>query len=213
MSIIVEFENLVNAKQYDKALGFLLQNKEAFEPGVFFYNKGVLEARREDLVAARVSFEKSIKEGYLNNDLIKNLEMTKNNLGVDYLERSDDFESNILHTTLDLSIYTPIIFTSVLLIALITMLKNIKSAFILPVILVISSLPTVYYLYLKENYYKAVILEDAIIRRGPSEIFEEQQELPSGMLIILKKNESKWSHIVSPKSHRGWINNVEMDEL
>lgn len=213
MALINDFQNLVEAKNYDKALGLLLQNKDSFEPGVFHYNKGVLEARREDFVAARISFEKAIKKGYLNKELSKNLEMAKNQLGVYYLEKTSDFEVNFINSMINFEIYTPIIITSILLIALLSAFKSFKSSFVIPIVLVVSSLPIVSYMYLKENYHQVIVTEAHTTRKGPSEIFELDQELPAGMMITIKKNKSNWSHVFSPKSHRGWVKNLKAEKI
>ena len=213
MSIIVEFQNLVEKESYDKALGLLLQNKQEFEPGVFYYNKGVLEARREDFVAARVSLEKSIKEGYLHKDLVKNLEMIKNNLGVDYLEQNNDFQTDFINTTLSFEIYTSLIISSLVLISLHLLFKNIKSLYTTPLILLISALPTVFHYYLKDNYEIVVISEETIMRKGPSKIFEEEDSLPAGMKLTVKKKLGDWTHIVSPSSHQGWIYKAKVEKL
>lgn len=213
MGITEEFKSLVENKEYDRALGFLIQNQKEFEPGVFYYNKGTLEARRGDLVSARVSFEKAKANNYLTEELIKNLEMTKDNLGVGYLEETYSLEADLINTVIDMNIYTPIILTSVLLSTFFYFFKEVKNLFLIALFFVISSLPVISYYYFNENYERVIVQEEAIVRRGPSEIFEEQQIIPPGMKVILKKNKSEWSHIFLPRSHAGWITKTKMEKL
>ena len=214
MSITDEFQKLVEAEDYDKALAFLIQNQKEFDQGIFYYNKGTLDAKRGDLINARISFEKAKAQGFINKDLVKNLEMTKDTLGVGYLEKTYSIESDLITTVVDMSLYTPIIISSMLLISFFVFFREIKNIFLISIFFVISSLPLLGCYYVQENFEKVIVKEEAIVRVGPSKIFDESQIIPAGMMVILKKNKSKnWANIYLPKSHGGWVQNIETENL
>jgi phosphopantetheinyl transferase (holo-ACP synthase) len=213
MQIVRDFQNKIENKDYSEALMVLIKNKEAFDPAVYEYNLATVWARKEKFVESRIHFEKAIKLGLINKELVKNLEMVKDQLGVGYLEQKNSFEENFLDFSMNIDIYTPILISSILLIAFMMWVKNFLNIFSVVISLLISLLPIAGYVYLQDNYVVSIVREDTIVREGPSKIFPETQVLPAGMKFISKKTGKDWYSVVVPKSHQGWVLNPEMEKL
>ena len=85
--------------------------------------------------------------------------------------------------------------------------------FIRIALLVIAFLPmSFYYLHVKD-YNSIIVLEDQVVYRGPSAMFEQTQLIPKGMKILTGKTHNGWRYILSPNSHRGWFNTEKVEKL
>jgi len=214
MNVVKEFQNSVEAQDYNKALFVLINNKDKFEPSVHEYNLGVLWAKKEKFVESRIHLEKAKSMGLINSDVVKNLEVVKDQLGVSYIEQVNSYESKALDFTLSLNLYTPLLMSSILLIAILISIKNMVNSITLGLSLILAALPSIGYLYVKDHFQVNIVREEVSVRKGPSKIFDEIQNLPAGMRIITKKNNGKdWYYVVVPKSHAGWISEPEMETL
>jgi hypothetical protein len=213
MQVLEEFQKNFEAKDYNQALVVLLQNRDKFDPAVYEYNLGSVWARKEKFVESRVHFEKSIKLGLINKEVVSNLDMVKDQLGVGYLEEINTLEGKFINYTLGLDIYTPIILSSLILIMFLSLMGKSISIIKFSFSLAIAAIPLVIYFHIDNNYQLNIVREEAIVRQGPSKIFPETQILPAGMKFISKKNANSWYNVIAPRSHRGWIQNPEMETL
>ena len=94
----IEFKSLeqyYQTKDFDKGIKWLLNNKDSYPLGQFYYNLGVLYTKQGDLAAGRYNFEKAIKEGYLTTSVYHNLEIAKSNLNVKELSNSQSLSDKV----------------------------------------------------------------------------------------------------------------------
>ena len=213
MQILKDFENNIEKENYNDALMLLIQNKDNFDPAVYEYNLGTIWARKDKFVESRIHFEKAIKLGLINKEVVKNLNMVKDQLGVGYLEQTNSFEEDFFNASLNIDVYTPVLISSLLLILFMMWIKNFLNIFSIIISVFLSLSPIFGYFYINEHYSINIIREDTIVREGPSKIFSETQVLPAGMKFISKKTGNNWYNVIVPKSHRGWITNPEMEKL
>lgn len=206
MQVLNEFEHLVKSEDYDAALAILVKNKYEFESSIYHYNVGVIWAKKSNFVMARKHFELAKASGYVSVELKNNLEEVKNQLGISYLEKSNDLKTKLLDTCLSLDPYTPMIISSLIFISFFMLVRD--SFKKVSLLICVSLLPVLVYYGVQENYEKSIVMQDTIVRKGPSGIFEKVQELPGGVLIIHSKLKDGWIHIVSPPHLRGWTNKM-----
>jgi len=79
--------------------------------------------------------------------------------------------------------------------------------------IVLVTIPLIFYSQYVNKYNAAIVLEDQVIYRGPSKMFEQIQLVPQGMKIYTGKEFEGWRYIIAPESHRGWFYSEKVEVL
>ncbi|MEX1099817.1 MAG: hypothetical protein WEB87_05295, partial [Bacteriovoracaceae bacterium] len=179
----------------------------------YHYNLAVNYAKMDQLPLARFHFEKAKDSGFYSLELSKNLEQVKELMGVSRVEEKTSFTDYVFETGLSLSTYTGANVSLILFIVFLFQMKKISRWWLKVLIAALTLAPLTGQLYLKENYDQMLAMDKKQVLRGPSAIFEKNQEVPAGMKYVASKNYSGWRYIVSPSSHKGWTRNERAKEL
>ena len=200
-------KNLYTQGNFEAARKLLIERKDTLPEGLFHYNLGTLYAREGNLALGRYHLEKALSKNFANGMLFNNLETVKVKLNVVDLSRSEGFSGKIIDASLSFPPGIWLTFSLLLLLGLIFAVKRkMIRGFILPsVFFVVAVAPLVYsqaYLYKMRH---AIILKDAEIYEGPSNIYSSTGTVKGGSKIIVGDSNNKQYFIVYPKVLSGWI--------
>lgn len=205
MGIEEQYKKLFEAESHKEAIDLLKKNKNSFDPALYHYNLGINYAKIGKLAVGRFHLEKSLQAGFYSPQVRDSLEHTKELLGVRDLEQKESISDYAYDGALNSSIFTGLNISLVLLIILFFQSKHIKQLWIKLSLALLALLPLGGQLYLKSNYSVMISLEESQVRGGPSKIFETNQEILPGMKFIGTKSFNGWRYVISPSSHKGWI--------
>lgn len=203
--ILDEFKSVYESKNYEQALNILHENKAQFEPGVYEYNIGLVYLKQGYYALARINFEKAKSLGFMSNELDAALSITKENLAVRQIEDSSSFSDKLNEVLFDTPSELFFSATVLLLIGFILTYRKLAVAPVRVLVLIIALFPSVFYTVVIDGKSKVITLEEHVVRRGPSKIFEEIQIVPKGMRVFINPKVDGWNYIVHPKSHEGWV--------
>ena len=210
--ILSELKKYFEVKDYSSAIKLLNENRGQFEPGVFNYNLGLALLQSEDPVMARVQFEKAKIHGLYSNELMHALDETTQKLQVKTLEESQTFSDQFNKITLG----TPfdVYITISLSIAIVALLLHRRVDKLVTFLMILfATAPLIFYSQYVNKYNATVVLEDQVVYRGPSKMFEQIQLIPQGMKIYTGKEFDGWRYIIAPESHRGWFFTQKVEVL
>jgi hypothetical protein len=212
-NILSEFKSLYENKNYEDALSLLHENKPMFDPGIYEFNIGLIYMKQEYYVLARINFEKAKELGFMTNELNSALSIVKDNLEVTVLEENSSVSDNVNDILFDLP--KELFFsTSILLLILFTVFyKKMSSRTLRVISLIIITFPIIFFFTVIDGKSEVILLDDHIVRRGPSKMFEEVQVAPKGMKVFINDQVDGWNFIVHPKSHQGWIKTKSLEKL
>lgn len=213
INILNEFKTVFEAGKYEDALTLLHQNKLKFEPGVYEYNIGLIYYKQEHYTLARINFEKSKDLGFMSTDLEIALNQVKTHLDVMVLEESSSTSDQVNEVLYDTPREFFFSITVLLLIIFIFIYKKLELIPVRIISLIVAIFPTIFFLLVLNGKTEVIFLEDQVVRRGPSTMFEEVQLAPKGMKVYIDKNIDGWNLIVHPKSHQGWIKTNAMETI
>lgn len=211
-SIRATFEELYLKKDYKGAASYLLQNKEQFDSGIFYYNLGTVYSKMGDYPAARFHLEKSIKENYVNSASLNNLTYVRSQLEVDDLSTSTNWGDQFMNYSLFLPSTAYLMLSLFLLLWGVWLLKTkklLKKTSIALFVLVIIAPMIFSSQYLNKIHY-AVALKDIPLYEGPSKVFSEKGKLKAGSKVILGDFREGWFYVKFPISLTGWINKDQL---
>ncbi|MCO4792629.1 MAG: SH3 domain-containing protein [Bacteriovoracaceae bacterium] len=205
--ILKSLEDMYTKKNFEEASSLLIKNKDSLETGLFHYNLGTVYAKWGNLAAGRYHLEKSIKNGYINSQSVNNLEYVKEKLAVDDLGTSGKYYDQFMDTGLGLPVSAFGLFalSTMVVVLVLTKLNKIKNLGLSFLIIALGFSPLIYKKYHLENINYAVLLEDGIVREGPSRIFDKKASLNSGTKIIITTYDDGWYFISNPVHLTGWI--------
>ncbi len=209
-SILSVFKEKFEAKQFDQALLVLQENKVLFDEAVFHYNLGSIYLAKDELVLARINFEKSIDLGLESNQTLKSLSIVKEKMGVSSIERPS---SRIEKIQTQLSTTQFDVFLSVSLILIISAVVKKMNPLLKTLFIFIATLPVVYFYVSVSGHERFIAVDTTKVLRGPSTMFEQVQEVPKGMIFIIKDRLDDWVRVEYPLSHQGWIQKEGIKEL
>lgn len=213
MNLEKEYKNLFESGDYQGAIRLLRANKESFDSALYHYNLGINHARLEQLPLARYHFEKARDNGLYSPELRESLQQVKKLTGAQVMEKKSDLTDYLYDWTLSSSLYTGFNISLILGIVLMTQLKKIPRFWIKLLLALIVLTPLAVQVYYKKNYSQAIVMQTKAVLAGPSEIFEQTQELTPGIKISVSENFNGWRRIVAPASHKGWIRAGKLKEL
>ncbi len=205
--ILKSLESLYLKRNYEEASTLLIKNRSEFEPGFFHYNLGTIYTKWGNLAAGRYHLEKSIKSGYVNSASLNNVQYIKEKLAVDDLASSKELHDQWMNTTLDLPMGLYISF-ALLMFVIVAGMKKFGKQLQVPVmalLLVVGVAPLLYKVtYLNKVNY-AILLEEGVLREGPSRIFDQKAALNAGTKVIITKYDNGWYFISNPVHLSGWV--------
>lgn len=223
MSVESKYKELFEKGEHKKALSYLKDNRKDFDPALYHYNLGVNYAKLDQLVEARYQFEMAKNQGLYSKELRSSLQKVRELSGAEQMEEKSTIMDYVYDQGVSSSLYTGINISLIALIIVIVQFKNLAQNWSKFALVLLSLAPMLGQLYLKTNYANSLALAESPVLLGPSKIFEQKQSLTPGMKVIvgrrgrelstelpteLPNKESKpdeWLFIVSPSSHRGWV--------
>lgn len=209
--VLKTVESLYENKDFDGALKILKENQNTLPQGVWNYNIGTVYGKMGEFALARYHFLEAEKSGFAEKELLTNKSIAETNLNIsryeepvstdDYLIKNSLFASEGLLTTLA---FICLLFS----LGILSKTKKIKKALILLIpVLIFSGLN----LWIS-SWTKSIVVEPQVIKEGPSVIFNNQGELPVGIMVITKKK-GDWLYIQYPSRFSGWIKETGLKEL
>lgn len=204
--VLMPFQQIVESKDYARAISFLNDHKTNFDTGLFQYNRGVLKALNGDLIGARIDLENSLIKGFMAPESIKSLEKVKEDLGVIQLERSDDL-ADIGHQIANwFDFHAQLSLFFILGMVLIFLWKKLTTRLNKGLIIFFIGLFYFQIFFLRHDTKIAITTREMSLREGPSGIFEPTGSIPEGTKIIYEDGPDNWKKIVSPFVLKGWVN-------
>ncbi|MBL7664163.1 MAG: hypothetical protein JNM93_03440 [Bacteriovoracaceae bacterium] len=191
-------------KDYQSLTEQLVKSREAFTDDAYYYNLGTVKFKQGDIAAARYYFEKSLSSGNFSSSLLHNLFVTNKNLQTSVYEEPVVY-TDYLYQYSSLYPMEVYLMLSLILVTIIASFKKFFSKNVLLASITISFIPFLLGLYGDQFVKKAIVMEEAKLREGPSQIFSESTLVPSGLKIILGKEVDGWFYIESPVKFSGWV--------
>jgi hypothetical protein len=209
-TILSVFKENFESKQFDQALLVLQENRDSFDSAVFYYNLGSVYLAKDELVLARVNLEKAIDLGIESNQTLKTLTVVKEKMGVNSLEkpssRLEAVQGGLAQTGMD-------VFLSVSLVLVIFAVIKKMGPLLKALCIVTAFLPLIYFFVTVKGHERFIATEETKVLRGPSNMFEQVQEVPKGMVFIIKDRLDDWVRVEYPESHQGWIYTEGIEKL
>ena len=210
--ILNDLKVFFQKEDYNSAIDLIKSNQNSFEPGLYEYNLGISYFKNNEIVQSRVWLEKAKQNGFYSNELQSALEKVTSKLEVTRLEESQSFSDTFNQISVDLPVdayYT----VSLTFFVLLAFLYKRMDKYLRVLMLVIAFSPLAFYHIHVKVYHSIIVLEDQIVYRGPSAMFEQIQLIPKGMKLLTGKTHNGWRYILTPSSHRGWFNSEKVQEL
>ncbi len=206
------FEELYLAKNYKGAAQYLLNNKQHFESGIFYFNLGTVYSKMGDFPVARFHLEKAIQEGYINSATLNNLGFVKSQMNSEDLSTSSALPDQIVNymSSMPKAGYLSLSLIFILVSLILIKSKSIQKKWLIGFVLFLSITPFLWSHYYAENLNRAIALNEVVIYEGPSKIFNEKGKLRSGSKVILGEFKDGWFFIEFPISLAGWVNKDQL---
>lgn len=199
---LAQLKAYIEKNEFEKALNFLKAD-QSLPINIKKYNQAYLNYKLGNLVEAKILMESAELHGMLTEQSLFSLKTVNEELGITYVEdQTPILESAYLKI--------PVLPSSLLLLfygffGALLVLSLVKRWLLLfgPVCLtlILSGLMHYKVSSLDFNY----VLEETVVRRGPSVIFEETSILLPGVKILTSKKSDKWVYIEYPSMFSGWF--------
>jgi len=209
--VLKTVESLYANKDFDGALKILKENQNTLPQGVWNYNMGTIYGKTGELALARYHFLQAEASGFSEAELLKNKALVENSLTTsryeeavsvnDYLIKNALFASEGLLTTLA---FICLLFS----LGILSKTKKVKSALLLLIPVLVFACLNLWI----NSWPKKIVIETQTIKEGPSAIFNNQGELPLGVMLITTKKDG-WLYIQYPSRFNGWIKDTGLKEL
>ena len=205
--ILKSLEELYLKKNYEEASTLLIKNKSDLDTGLFHYNLGTVYAKWGNLAAGRYHIEKSIKSGFVNSASLNNNQFIKEQLALDDLNTSKSLNDQWMDFSLALPLGAYLLFALTLSLIAVGWKKLNKevNSYVLAFLLIVGVAPLTYKLTVVDKINYAVLLEEGVVREGPSRIFDQKAALNPGTKVIITKYDNGWYFISNPIHLSGWI--------
>lgn len=167
------------------------------------FNMGYLYFKKGELVNSRMLLERAKYGGMISFEVDEALGDVKTKLDIKLVERDISVSDSFILESVSFStnLY-PTIFLGLLIISFILFWKKLKWASLINGML---SLIVIGMYFGIKDYQINYNLEEAVVYRGPSKIFEEVQILPPGGKFIISKKIKDWKYIKYPSIYKGWV--------
>lgn len=167
------------------------------------FNMGYLYFKKGELVHSRMLLEKAKYGGMISSEVDEALDDVKTKLEINLIESEITTSDSFILESVSFSTHLyPTIFLGLLIISFILFWKKFKLASFINGALSL----VVIGVYIGIKDYKINYnIEEAVVYRGPSKIFEEVQILPPGGKFIISKKIKDWKYIKYPSIYEGWV--------
>ncbi len=192
----------------------LLELKDHFSDGLYFYNLGTLYAKKGDFALARYHLEKSFREGFYSPRMFHNLKYVEEHLNLRQ-ERDHSFYEKLIFKSIE---YPPIFFLLLPLVVALLLFIAKKLFKELSVILYFSILslafiPLLFIFALNSYFNTGVALNGPAVYDAPSEIYPSRINLLNGEKVLIVRNKNGWSEIIYPSEFSGWVKSKDLGIL
>lgn len=179
--------------------------------GQWHYNMGLVQARLENWVESRFHFLSAEKSGLRSVDVEQNSRLVLEKLELSKAEAPMSISDHILRTTKFLSGGELTTLSLVIVFAGILSLKKKMTPWKLTLV-VICSIGPLAVSWGVNALPEAVVMSEAKIQEGPSQIFGAITDAPAGLRVIID-GEGDWRRVIYPSRFRGWIKKSFLKEL
>ena len=195
----------INAK-FDEGIKLLKDNQTSLEGDIYHYNLGTFYLKNSQAVESRYHLEMAKKLKFDQGMVDNNIAYTKEQLG---LERVETISNPLARLQVSVDSMSPVYFESFLLLCLCFSLfiYRRKKSFVGGILLIVLGVgPFVFKKIVEKQFSKAIIMNAASLKEGPSEAFESSGEAPPGVKVYLThQRNKKWFYLKYPKTLSGWI--------
>jgi hypothetical protein len=206
--LLKSLEGLYLKGNYQGAKELLLQNKSKMDEGHFHYNMGTLYSKLKYNAAGRYHFEKAIHSGFVNTEVLNNLQVVNSRLALRDLSNSKRVSDRSMNVALDIppAIYLGVTLSLVLLTLVMVKMRGVRNATALVFVFIIALLPvSISQFYLEKKDY-AITLEATTLYEGPSKVYEQKMIIPAGSKFVIGEiKEAGWFFIERPLELSGWV--------
>lgn len=207
--ILEDLMALEKSADWKKAESLILNHKDEFDAGVYYFNLGIIKLKQQDFVGARIALETAKKNAFESLVLDEALNETKEALSSEAIESVDAWEK-VEISLIELPIQFYISLTVVILITFLLIKKYLDSIVTKVFWILFAFIPLLFKLLFFPQMQTLVTTTDLPVYFGPSKVFEKVSELPPGIKIYTGKNvDSKWLQVLFPKNQQGWVENNE----
>ncbi|MBT3584166.1 MAG: SH3 domain-containing protein [Halobacteriovoraceae bacterium] len=215
VEILKSLESLYLEGKYPQAKELLVKNKDQFEAGLFHFNLGTLNAKIGEFAVGRYHLEKSLKKGFYNHKLLKNLDVIKTKLELPNIHSESSAWDQSINHALDIPINFYLTATLILLVSTLLFIraKIVKSLAVKIVIVMIALIPFGFSKIYLEDVNHAILLKESSILEGPSKIYPELQKVKAGTKLIIGENIDGWFFIKYPLAYSGWVSRTDLGIL
>ena len=193
---------------YKEYINKLLEIKDSIPRDIFHLNLGTGQMKLAMYGPARYNLEVAKTLG-LNNELLRNnLDYVKEQIGQKIGGADSGFFNQLFFFFREIPFQSILMFSLVIsLIALVFYWRKlIKNYLPLVLILFFAYLPLTFKLGIDSQYKLGIALEDLTLYEGPSAIFKDVGNVPSGYKILMKNTADGWGLITYPAYKIGWVN-------
>lgn len=205
------YQELWTAKDYQKALDYLLNHPHLYSAETWHYNLGSTYGELKLLPQARYHLEQSYQLGKRDDKSAQSLKWIQKEIEADRYESLESW-SDYLYRFL---IYRPQYFFTQLTLLFLALgfgfyaVKKISLKSMLAFVLLAFMISGLGY---KISQNKLIVAENTIqVYRGPSKIFD-YQEVPAGVMLYLVPHENYYK-VIYPSSIEGWLLALPKNEL
>jgi hypothetical protein len=192
----------------DEAISLMRANEAHLDAWIYHFNLGTLYGKMEMYGAGRHHLEKALTLPGDRSLVLTNLEFVLDKLGpVDSALGLTQVESWAVYLLRIPEQYALILTLFLLVVVtIIWKFKKFKKWYTFGLVALVAFVPVLADQMWLRSYQVAIVLEQAIVRTGPSGIFEEKSVLPEGSKILLKSSLSgQWYQVIKPQAAVGWI--------
>lgn len=210
--ILKNAEQFYIKKDYEAALGVILEAKDTLDPGLFHFNLGSLYLKKGELGPARFHLEKAKDSGFSYPMLWKNLKYIQTQPQVLDPVKSKNIQEYVVGKTMDVPLSFVGIFSLLAVIIILFSLQRkwIERKFIAVILLLLSIAPLGISYSIKKGYNYAIALKPLRVYEGPSKIYPDYGEISAGSRVIINNFQDDWYYILSPRSQSGWVEKTDL---
>ncbi len=209
--VLKTVETLYVNKEYQKALEILNANKKNISSPVWHYNVGTFYGKLENWPLARYHLTIAEWEGLRSKEVSLNKHLVESKLEIAKLERPTSLQDYFVKGGIEASqgILSLISFIFVFIGLIFFWRQKIQKIFL--ACLAMGSIALGMNLWI-HSWDKMIVINSQTIKDGPSEIFGQHDEVPTGVMIV-GKSKGDWIEIIYPSRFQGWIKNTGLKEL
>jgi len=191
--------------KYDECLNILDSKKNEISETLYQVYKGTVLIKQGQLALGRWNLEQAKANGEESILLNNNLSFVKKQIKAEYLEVNRSYFDAALFNLSGQSIYFFMIFGWVILFAIwFAWYKKFHRFILLTFIFAFFGYLSGIYFF-KRDIYSGIAINNLSVLDGPSSAFEQVNEVPLGIKLVVEKNREGWFFIKAPQSYQGWI--------